>query len=121
MALHSQPGSRGSRGLIELSGKETRVNEHVGKKSLGEHSLSVWVCLNEFSSRDSLDCGVISHGKGWGPSSNRRKSKYQAPAGGGAWKGASRAPRGRYSAGVLCPFQPIKGSLRVRNRIDFNS
>lgn len=90
MVLHSQPGSQGSCAFVELPGKETRVNEHVGeKKSLGEHSLSVWVCLNEFSSRDSLDCGVISHGKGWEPNSNRRKSKYQAPASGGAWEGAS--------------------------------
>lgn len=98
-----------------------RVNEHVEEKSLGEHSLSVGVCLNEFSSRDSLDCGVISHGKGWGPRSNWRKPKYQAPASSGAWEGASRVPRGRYSAAVLCPFQPIKGSLHVRNRIDFHS
>lgn len=104
MVLHSLLGSQGSRALVELPGKETRVNESVGEKSLGEHSLSGWVCLNESSPRDSLDPGVISHGKRWGPNSNQRKFKYQAPASSGAWEGACRAPRGRYSAGVLCPF-----------------
>lgn len=85
MVLHSLPGS---------PGKETRVKESVGeKKSLGEHSLSAWVCLNESSPKDSLDRGVISHSQGWGPNSNQRKFKYQAPESGGAWEGVCQVPR----------------------------
>lgn len=44
MVRHNQPGSRGSCALVELLGKETRLNERVGvKKSLGEHSGCVGV------------------------------------------------------------------------------